>query len=163
MTFVAFDFQWWQWGMKTKYLWVQVSFMLLVCFWWVFEIYNRERIDTEVGNQGWSPDLMLSSLLHFWANYLMALFVVLQMTVLPYFHLTCVQIPILFLTVGLRASFSLGLCFPISKDKDILPTSNVYNEDKMRGCMQSVQSTLNIVLLLLSFLFLQDTVEWKEY
>ena len=37
--------------------------MLLVCFWCIFEIYNGERIDTEVGNQCWSLDLMLPSLL----------------------------------------------------------------------------------------------------
>lgn len=158
MTFVAFDFQWWQWGMKTKYLWVQVSFMLLVCFWYLkYKTEREQTLKLEIG-----AGVLIWCFLHFWANCLMALFVVLQMTAPPYFHLTCVQIPILFLTVGLRASFSLGLCFPISKDKDILPTSNVYNEDKMRGCMQSVQSTLHIVLLLLSFLFLQDT-EWKEY
>ena len=38
----------------------------------------------------------------------------------PCFHLTHVQIQILLLTVGLRANFSLGLCFPILNKKDIL-------------------------------------------
>ena len=38
----------------------------------------------------------------------------------PYFHLNHFQIWILLLTVGLRANFSLGLCFPILNKKDIL-------------------------------------------